>query len=244
MYDWPELRAETDAFWRLLRHQFQDAGFQPPGQLSRCEDEAEGWLSPNLFFSQTCGYPFATNLRGKVALLGTPHYDIEGWNGPKYSSALLVRSESTLDDIRHSRSMCFAFNGRNSLSGYRCLGPLFGNPEAWFAGTLESGGHRASANLVCDGLADIAAIDALCWHYYQRFEPERAAKLRVVSWTPPLPGLPYITNNCWNADELNALRRALAAAAKRAAFVPLTEKLNIVGATLLDEREYQSIKSL
>ena len=45
--------------------------------------------------------------------------------------------------------------------------------------------------MVAQGDADIAALDAVTWRLIQRFEPW-ADKLRVLWWTDPTPGLPYI----------------------------------------------------
>ena len=92
MYDWPEIRPHTDAMWQVLRGHFAQVGLQPPDKLTHVEDETHRWLEPDLFFSQTCGYPFITRLVGQVDLLGTPHFDIEGWQGPNYSSAIIVRA--------------------------------------------------------------------------------------------------------------------------------------------------------
>ena len=62
MYDWPEIRSATDAWWTgIARH----AGLGFP--LTRADDYAELWRRDDLVFSQTCGYPFthglAANLR-------------------------------------------------------------------------------------------------------------------------------------------------------------------------------------
>ncbi|NKB52472.1 MAG: PhnD/SsuA/transferrin family substrate-binding protein [Rhizobiaceae bacterium] len=241
MYDWPELRADTDALWQMLRKNFSQAGFQPPDHLSRFEDESEGWLEASLFFSQTCGYPYMSRLEGQVELLGTPHFDIDGWQGSNYSSAIVVRKESkaaSLDDCRPNR---FAFNSNNSLSGYRCMTPLVGRPEDWFDELVKSGGHRVSATMVADGRADIAAIDAMCWHLFATYQSEQAAQLKVLQWTPPLPGLPYITNRYWSADELQRLKSTLASAISEMSTAPQNEIFRLNGVSHLETEAYKSI---
>jgi hypothetical protein len=57
MYDWPEIRSATDAWWAgIARH----AGLGFP--LTRVPDYAELWRRDDLVFSQTCGYPFTHGL--------------------------------------------------------------------------------------------------------------------------------------------------------------------------------------
>lgn len=41
-------------------------------------DLAVQWRQPNLLFAQTCGYPLMTQLRGQVAVLAVPSYDLPG----------------------------------------------------------------------------------------------------------------------------------------------------------------------
>lgn len=252
MYDWPELRSDTDGYWQILRESFAEAGFDPPESILHADDETEGWLSPRLFFSQTCGYPFVARLEGKVELLGTPHFAVDGWQGPNYASALIVRADFEADNLQafsdegssSAANARFAFNSSNSLSGYRCVTPLTGRPEAFFGELIKSGGHRYSADMVADGRADIAAIDALCWHLYRQIQPENADKLRVLQWTPFLPGLPYITKLYWTDDELQRLRDALAKAAEAMKSSKYNRILQLDGVTHLNAGKYAPIRSL
>ncbi|MCJ8308219.1 MAG: PhnD/SsuA/transferrin family substrate-binding protein [Rhizobiaceae bacterium] len=252
MYDWPELRSDTDAYWQILHDSFAADGFEPPQVIFHTDDETEGWLSPDLFFSQTCGYPFVSRLEGKVELLGTPHFDIEGWQGPYYASALIVRVDvagDSLDSLSGeggpaASSMRFAFNSANSLSGYRCVTPLTGRLENYFGELIKSGGHRYSADMVADGRADIAAIDALCWHLYRQIQPNNAGKLRVLQWTPFLPGLPYITNTGWGANALQRLQSALAAGVEVMKSSKHNQLLRLDGVTYLAADKYGALRSL
>jgi len=236
MYDWPELQRETDAFWQVLRARFRERGFEPARELRRSQHEDEGWLDETLLFSQTCGYPFATRLSGRVQLLNTPCYSVPGCEGARYSSAVVVRNDSALETIEEARSARFAFNSLNSLSGYRCLVSAIGRPVDFFSSVVASGGHRNSARMVAGGEADIAAMDAVCWSMFQRFEPRTAGKLRVLCWTEKLPGLPFITNGWFEAEELDVLRNAI----DEASLTPEAEELAINGTEWLCEGDYLS----
>lgn len=233
-----------DHFWSEFRIQSRAADFDAPSNLSRRGDSVAEWLSPNLLFSQTCGYPFATKLAGRVQLLGTPHYDVAGCSGPQYSSAIVVRKDAGFADLDDLKGAALAINGFDSLSGFRCLTPLIGNQKDWFGSIVQSGAHRASALMVSNGEADCAAIDAVCWQMFREYEPHATANLRVLKWTPLLPALPFITSRQWSDDDLNKLRMLLSefvvSSAGKLQFGPVS----ISGLSLLSESNYAPLAGL
>ncbi len=242
MYDWPEIRGETETIWKAVARRFAALGVDTPRLLTSDAEGVDHWLDPDLLFSQTCGYPFARNLNGKVDLLGTPVYDVEGCEGPLYSSAVIVRSDDTALTFEDRQSRVFAFNSEDSLSGFRCLTPLIGNPQEFFEVSYRSGGHRRSAQMVAEADADIAAIDAVCWHLLRESEPETAGRLRVLTWTQKLPALPFITAASRPKEELAALRQALSSA-----IGDLQDNqpvLRLTGLEFLDESHYRPLQDL
>ena len=208
MYDWPELTAAHDKWWQKLGGKLRTAGIDAPQFLTRDGNDECHWLEPELLLGQTCGYPFSTILQGKVQYLATPVYDVEGCSGPYYSSAIIVRRDSslTMEMLGHG---CFAFNGEMSLSGYRCVKAMAGEPRTFFSSLRESGGHRASAGMVANGGADVAALDAVCWHLLQEHEPAIADKLKVLGWTAQYPALPLITSLETNPGAVEKIRKVL-----------------------------------
>ena len=244
MYDWPELGEHTQAAFRIIGENLAAAGFEMPDRWQAEGESLTHWLDPELMFSQTCGYPFVTHLTGRADLLTTPIYKVRGCDGPRYSSALVVGlddTRSTLEDFRAGR---FAFNGDNSLSGYHCLRPLIGDPARYFGEMRQSDAHRNSACMVADGLADIAAIDAVCWDYFQRFEAQKAKRLRVLRWTDLLPSLPFITHGHWPTGKLQALRMAFEAGVQQVSTQTCGEELRLSGCAFLDENLYHPIRDL
>jgi len=214
MYDWPEIRDETEVLWNAVAAQFRNIGIEASDGLMQNSEGVAHWLDTDLLFSQTCGYPFATQLTGKVGLLGSPVYSVEGCYGSNYSSAIVVRADDKVSSLEEVAEHRFAFNGKDSLSGFRCLCPLIGDPLDYFSRSTESGGHRISTQMVTNGEADIAALDAICWHLLQKVEAETADKLRVLEWGPLFPALPFITKRNRNADELVKMQKALKHAIK------------------------------
>jgi len=104
MYDWPEVRAETDAEWARLRDAFRATGIDAPERLARRNADlppvpggirdAEGnviapdpatlppdefdlptlWRHPDLLFAQTCWGPIELGLSQHVRVVGQPDY--------------------------------------------------------------------------------------------------------------------------------------------------------------------------
>ena len=247
MYDWPEVRKATAALWQIFGRHFQNAGFRCPETLSSGANVSGHWLHPDLFFSQTCGYPFATRLRGKVQLLATPHYAVDGCEGPTYSSALIVHRDADIGTLEQTKMSRFAFSGRSSLSAFRCLTPVLAqlgrNQNDWFGEGVETGGHRTSGLMIAQGKADVAALDAVCWHLFRIFEPEAANKVRVLCWTPQLPSLPYITRLGWDNDEIGLLRQAALAALEEASRSNYLSPLAVAGGSFIDETAYMPVAS-
>ena len=201
MYNWPEVKEASRAFWYAVRDELAENEVDPPNELTVPDSPWDHWHDDQLLFSQTCGYPYATKLTETVCLLGTPIYDVEGCKGAAYSSAVIARADDGRNALNVMRSL--AFNSLDSLSGFRCLKPLVGDPQAHFTDLLQSGSHRASLKMVADGSADCAAIDAVCWDLAKRFEPEAVANLKVIVWTPLLPSLPFVTSTIERSNPRN-----------------------------------------
>lgn len=194
MYDWPEIRTETDQFYALLRDSLADRGFAPPEALDRGIGLMALWSSPDLLLAQTCGLPLVTRLRERVSVVGTPSYDIDCSFG-QYFSVLVVHRDSDIDTLSDSLGARFACNEVGSQSGYAA--PLFHllRQAPAVPASLERvtvGSHRAALTAVARGEADVAAIDAVTWAHARRHEAA-TEHLRVIGRTPPTPGLPVIT---------------------------------------------------
>lgn len=213
MYDWPEVRAQTDRLWSLLREALADLGFDAPARLERGRELMDGWRDPSLLIGQTCGLPLVRHLMDSVCVLGSPDYGLPDCPPGHYCSVVVVREGDTaasLDDLRGRR---FAYNHPGSQSGEgalrHLLAPVAGG-RAVFSSVTESGSHRAALKAVAAGEADAATLDAMSYRLAQAHEPA-ARSVRVLLATPPTPGLPMITAR-GNRDKVPLLRRAVAAA--------------------------------
>ncbi|WP_248797261.1 phosphate/phosphite/phosphonate ABC transporter substrate-binding protein [Pseudomonas sp. MWU13-2105] len=170
------------------------------------------WLSPQLLFSQTCGYPLMTLLRGQVKLLGRPRYELEHAAGGDHCSLLLSREREdrrVLEDFHGSRGV---INDEASNSGMNLLrhslAPLQ-REGRFFASVGQSGAHRESLRWLREDLADLAAVDSVTFAYLARFAPQEVAGLRVVARSALSPCLPYITQVGSGRDEIERIRAAM-----------------------------------
>lgn len=221
MYDRPELRAETDGYWALIRDGLRARGIAAPEGLVR-DDRAwmDGWLSPDLLLSQTCGLPFRARLQGHVTLVGTPDFGVEGCAPGYYRSVLICHADAPTPALADLPRLRFAYNDGLSQSGWAA--PLAHLAARGLAPrpTLHSGGHVASARAVAEGAADWAALDAVTWRLIGAHDPGLARRLHVLDRTAPTPGLPYVTAAGRDPEPIAAaLAEAIAAlpAASRAA---------------------------
>ena len=192
MYDWPQVHAEHDRLWSLIRAALAEEGIAAPERLTRDASLWTLWESPDLLLGQTCGMPFRTRLHGRVSLVATPDYALPGAAPGWYYSVFVVRRDDP-GEAHDFIDRTLAFNGQDSQSGWAAPQNEMARRGLSFTLTRHTGAHRDSARAVAEGRADIAAIDAASWRLIEAHHPEIASRLRVVSHTRPTPGLPLIT---------------------------------------------------
>ncbi len=242
MYDLPEVRAATDAWWRGLAQHFSDVGIAAvPTRLTRGGEGAAFWLRPDLLFSQTCGYPLVTSLAGRVTPVATPEYEFDGCAGPHYCSHVIVADESAWTRLEELRGGRCAVNALDSWSGHQALRRLCA-PLApggrFFSETLIAGSHRNSIDMVRRRVADVAAIDAVTHGLLSRHAPSALRGVRVLVRTPPAPGLPYIAGSGVSRGDCRRMRAALETALGDSTLDGARHALGITGATLVPPEAY------
>lgn len=170
------------------------------------------WLSPQLLFAQTCGYPLMTLLRGKVRVIGRPRYELPRASAGNHCSLLVVRA----DDPRRSVEAFFdsrgLINSPDSNSGMNLLrhrlAPLQRDGR-FFSSVRYTGGHRDSLQALKAGQGDLAAIDSVTWDYLARDHSDEVAGLRILDRSAPSPTLPFIGPVDLDAAGAERIRQAL-----------------------------------
>jgi ABC-type phosphate/phosphonate transport system substrate-binding protein len=232
MYDLVETRSETDGFWTALAE-----AYGAEGGLTRVDDIQSLWRTPELLFSQTCGYPFTHAFAGQLKYIATPHYAADGCEGPNYCSIIFAREAQPLSAFRNHVA---AFNARDSASGMLALQVVFAplaEKGKFFSQTTETGAHVASLLAVQQGMADVCAIDCVTVALLQRYRPSALAGLFEVGRSPHLPGLPYVTRG----GDVNKLRVALETVFTIPDYAQLRASLLLGGFTVLPNTAYDVI---
>ncbi|MCP5368048.1 MAG: PhnD/SsuA/transferrin family substrate-binding protein [Hyphomicrobiales bacterium] len=244
MYDWPQVRAATDALWAAVAERLRDRGLDAPAALTRDRDPWDIWRDPGLLLAQTCGLPYVSRLRGTVRLVATPAYAAAGCAGSDYCSIVVVRGDDPAADLAALRGRRAAYNDPGSQSGHaalcRAVAPL-ARDGAFFAAAVRTGAHLDSLRAVAGGAADVAAVDAVCWALARRHHPEVTERLRVLARTPATPGLPLVTAAARPDAEVAALRAALDAAAADPALAVVRDALLITGFEVRGDGDYEAI---
>jgi ABC-type phosphate/phosphonate transport system substrate-binding protein len=248
MYDFPELRADTDALWTRLAESLADAGLSDvPATLTRGRPHFDLWRDPNLLLAQACEYPIATDHAGAVQLVATPRYTAEGCAGARYRSAIVVRRHEPAETLADMRGLRCVINERSSNSGMNLLragvAPL-AQGRSFFDFVLISGAHRRSVEMVVNGEADLAAIDCVTWAHIQNFAPEQTGALRVLGWTELSPSLPLVTAATADAATVRALRDSLNDLIADPALAPARERLFLAGFDFEPDRSFTQVLGL
>jgi ABC-type phosphate/phosphonate transport system substrate-binding protein len=231
MYDWPEVREATDAWWSgIARHLGSSAS------LTRSNCPSCDWKQADLLFSQTCGYPYTHEFKGALDLVATPHYDADGCNGPNYCSIIFAREKLPLDALRGARA---AINTPDSMSGMLALRLVF--PESsFFRDEMMTGGHLNSLAAVREGKADVCATDCVSAELARRYRPEALEGLAEIARSPKVPGLPYVTRG----GNVAELRAALSLAFADQGLEDARRKLMLTGYSTLADDDYARILQL
>ncbi|MBV8854690.1 MAG: PhnD/SsuA/transferrin family substrate-binding protein [Sinobacteraceae bacterium] len=245
MYDFPYVAAAHDSLWKAMAGRLRDRGIAAvPATLTRDRGHIQLWKDPGLLFAQACEFPVAKGLAREVRPLATPRYAAAGCEGNRYRSAVLVRTEDAAQSLIALRGRRCAVNEPDSNSGMNLLrvsiAPLAGG-QKFFNRVIVSGSHRASAVMVAENEADVAALDCVTLAHLQRQEPKLTARLRVLCWTPSSPCLPFITSRQHGEDLVQALRRALQDVLADPALTNVRSQLFLSGADFEVDESYPQV---
>jgi ABC-type phosphate/phosphonate transport system substrate-binding protein len=247
MYDFPQVRDAHDAFWTALAVRLKAAGLQDvPRQLSRDLGHFDVWRHPALLFGQGCEYPLAKSFADLVRLVATPRYSAPGCEGATCRSAIVARREEagSLADFRGRRCVVNEIDSNSGMNLLRAaVAPLAGGAR-YFASVAVSGSHRRSAQMVASGEADVAALDCVSFAHFQQLYPEVVAKLRVLSWTPASPSLPFITASSAGDATVQLLRSALAGVFADDALAPVRKRLFLTGVDVQPAQGFEEVLRL
>jgi ABC-type phosphate/phosphonate transport system substrate-binding protein len=248
MYALPGLEAATETWWAGLAAAFRGEGLEDvPEKLTWEADHAALWTAPDLFLSQTCGYPLTHALAGRVTLVASPVYDCPGCVGGQYRSEILVRDDDPATCLADLAGRRAAINAADSQSGCHALRHAvmhLAGGRRFFGSAVMSGSHRASMQAVAEGAADVCAVDCVTYHLLCRAQLALTSRLRVLASSGEAPALPYITRRDVPADDLRRLQAGLARACDEPALAEARAALLLAGVVVKPLAAYDRILNM
>lgn len=246
MYDLPEARQATDAWWAGIARALRKAGVADvPERLSRCDEPQTHWSDPTLLLSQSCGYPLTHAYADTLRPVGTPCYAAPGCVGPDYASVIVVARDNSATAVCELRGGVAAFNRADSHSGYNALralvAPLAGG-RRFFSSVIATGSHERSIAAVASGRADVAAIDCVSMALLKRYRPAGVQGIKDLCLTTAAPGLPFVTRAQASDDLVRRLQAALSAAMADPDLKACREALLLEDIAFLDWPDYARIR--
>lgn len=238
-YDLPELREAHAEIEKAVLARLQPLGLgsAPSGS----GHDASAWSRTLL--GQTCGYHYATGLRGQAALVASPRYRTRRAEGPFVRSAVLVRDSDVANGLVDLNARTLALDSRD-LGSQNLLraetAPLAGG-QAFFKSVLAESSALAPVQAVADGRADAALIDAVTLTHLQRLQPNLMGKLRLLLWTSRAPAAPFLTSAKASPQLLAALRAALTDIVRDPALAEARRTLLLEEVVTLPEAHYRAL---
>ena len=169
-YDFAELREQTNRWWQGIARHLRSLGVAGiPDDLMRDGDYATRWQSPELLFSQACGYDVLYDEADHIVPIATPCYSAEGCEGPRYCSYVVVRADRPWRTFEELRGRRLAINQVSSHSGTNALRPHAASLQqegTFFGPLMHSGSHSASLRALHRGEVEVACVDAVVLALY------------------------------------------------------------------------------
>jgi hypothetical protein len=165
-YDLPSVRWANDSLW-------QATGY--PGKLNRHQAVSDLWHDPDLLVTQACGLDLFLS-GAPIEPVAAPVFDLDCEAGMYFSYI-----------VGNVNGRVAAVNSLSSRSGWSALLSIC-TPQR----VVVTGSHQASLEALKNGIADVAAIDAVTWSIVERDAPAKVAGLEIVERSSEAPSPPYV----------------------------------------------------
>ena len=176
-------------------------------------------VSSQTRISHICGLPLVSQFQKKLIPICTPHFDLEGLEGPNYFSYFMVSKKSQIRSVTESKGLVAAISSYDSQSGSNVFRSeievtkkldFFDN---FYKKIVTTGSHKNSIQKIINNEVDIACIDAISYKNIKRAEPEIGDKLRIIGRSILSPAPPLVTHKdnplCSSRGLIIALNSAL-----------------------------------
>lgn len=211
-------------------------------------DSTEKTLDPETRLAHTCGYPLVTRFKGLLAPLCVPCFDVEGCEDGFYHSLFLVRDGDKAHKLADCKGYRAAMNHVESNSGMNVFRAAVAKiksehiNQAFFESVYVSGSHLNSVRAIAQGEVDVAAVDAVTYHFILKFKPELCRGLRAIGRSDSTMGLPFVARINAPGLDNKSLSEALNQALEQTPQV--FSALDLKRFKVVELQDYQSILAL
>lgn len=245
MYDFPEVRKATDAWWTGVAKHMQLTGVKDvPSQLQHDKPVKSLWQHNELLLSQCCGFDVVYGFKDSLNVLMITDWAVEGCHDGHYSSWVVVHEDSPHQHITELFNSVAVINGRESHSGMNGLMSLIAPHSKdgfFFRHINESGAHVDSLQAIQQKTADVASIDCITYALLKAHRPAAIAGIRIIGQTDAAPAHPYVTHSSLPKDTQQRMQYALKAAFDDASLDSARETILLKKGIFGRSNDYQKI---
>lgn len=166
-----------------------------------------GWICGLLYVFKTKDSRSSLDLLAAPVMCGRRYQ-----NRPVYFSDIVVRRGSPFQTFANLRGALWAYNGPRSYSGYYIVLhhlDVLAESHNFFGGTVESGAHLDSLQMVMNGQADVAVIDSTILDNELAQRPGLSDQIRVIETLGPSPIPPWVISRKLPLRMRQQLKRVL-----------------------------------
>ena len=197
-----------------------------------------------LFFGQICGIDFANSSADDYRYLATFSLADQAMPSGYYRSVLVTPAKGGLDrlDEFSPKQHVVAINEPGSFSGAITFArTILGNGKDMFLRHQITGSHLASLGRIAQAEAMLASIDCVSFQMAMYQMPELKQKIKVLGFTQPFPGLPFVTSAQMPEDICALMTERLLGFIDEDRAGVWANKLGIIGITKLSAHEYHKM---
>ncbi len=248
MYDLPEIRAATAAFWaslatNLRRHGLADV----PDKLVHERPVCDLWSDPGLLISQCCGADVIYSYKNRLLPIATPEFAAPGCLGGSYCSMVVVADDCRFDDVRDMQGAVAVINGSESHSGMSSLRHLVSGHHVdgqFFSDVKVSGSHLASLEMIRQREADVAAIDCVTHALLALHRPSALEGTRILATTEGASAPPFVSAAHASKERVHELRSCLFETLRAPETRAARDALLLEGAEAVSEDTFSRIREM
>lgn len=188
-----------DFFIRDLAEYLSQSGITTKVVTTGTWDEREAKLDAGeIDMGWICGAPYVDKIARGVPLkiLAAPVMQHPRYrNRAIYFSDVVVRADSTFQTFEDLRGARWAYNEKNSHSGYHVVRYFLATHNLdgnFFGQVVESGSHQNSIEMILRNDADASAIDSTVLEMMLARDSSLAQRIRIIENIGPSPMPPFV----------------------------------------------------